>query len=289
MSSPDPSLDLLRKSIDALDVSIHELIMKRGTIVEDIRKIKNRSGPALRPGREAAILRRLVADHRGNFPLTALVCLWREMMGGFTFMQDPLSAAVCQGPGDRLMRIARDHYGSMVAINPLPSPSACIRAVVEGSVGLAIVPAPADGEADSWWRLLMSDDEKTPRVVSRLPFAAPGVEEEAVVVAGWDRDVSDGEASLIAIRLTERASRSRIMAAVATAGFSDSVACATVERDPNDCSHIIEVDGVVPRGDARLAILASQFGGADREAYVVGGYARPLRFAESRPDPVRLA
>jgi hypothetical protein len=255
--------------------------VKRGTIVEDIRKIKHRRGPALRPGREAVILRRLVAQHRGSFPLPALVCLWREMMGGFTFIQEPLSVAILQSPGesDHLARLARDHYGSMTSFIVHASASSCVRSVVEGNAGLAIAPLPVDGEPDCWWRLLMSNDEKSPKVVTKLPFVGSAADGEALVVARWDRDFSDDEASLIAIRLTERASRSRVMAAVAAAGFAGAASCATAEPSPGDCCHILEVDGAVARGDKRLGALVAQFGGADAEAYVVGGYARPLRSA----------
>ena len=128
MSSPNPSLDLLRQEIDAIDIAIHDLIVKRGTIVEDIRKIKKRAGPALRPGREAAIMRGLAAKHQGPFPLGALVCLWREMMGGFTHMQQPFSAAVYAPSGnDAWVQVARDQYGSLTPLARFPSASACVR------------------------------------------------------------------------------------------------------------------------------------------------------------------
>jgi chorismate mutase/prephenate dehydratase len=277
MSSPDPRLDLLRQDIDAIDTSIHDLIVKRGTIVEDIRKIKKRSGPALRPGREATILRRLAAKHQGAFPLPALVCLWREMMGGFTHMQQPFSAAVCAPDGDgRLGRVARDHYGSMTPLNAMSSASACIRAVAEGTADVAILPVPAEGEAESWWPLLMSDDKKTPQVVSRLPFMQQRNGEQVLVVAAWARDFSESEASLIALRLGERTSRSRVMAAMTEAGFTDALSLSTMEFDPENCFHIVEVSGGVLAGDPAMAALPARFGPALMDAHVIGGYARPL-------------
>ena len=272
MSSPDPRLDLLRQDIDSIDASIHDLIVRRGTIVEDIRKIKKRSGPALRPGREATILRRLAAKHQGAFPLPALVCLWREMMGGFTHMQQPFSAAVCGG-GDRL---ARDHFGSMTPLNVMPSASACIRAVAEGTADVAVLPVPAEGEAESWWPLLMSTDKKTPQVVARLPFVQHNNGEQALVVAAWARDLSESEASLIALRLGERTSRSRIMAAMTEAGFADAVSLSTMEFDPENCFHVVEVSGGVLSGDPAMAALPARLGPALLDAHIIGGYARPL-------------
>jgi len=277
MSSPDPRLDLLRQDIDAIDAAIHDLIVKRGTIVEDIRKIKKRSGPALRPGREATILRRLAAKHQGAFPLPALVCLWREMMGGFTHMQQPFSAAVYAPEGDgRSGRIARDHYGSMTPLNTMSSASACVRAVAEGTADIAVLPVPAEGEAEPWWRLLMSNDNKTPQVVSRLPFVQHRNAEQALVVAAWGRDFSESEASLIALRLNERTSRGRIMAAMTEAGFADALSLSTMETDPENCFHVVEVSGGVLPADAAMASLPARLGPALMDAHIIGGYARPL-------------
>jgi chorismate mutase / prephenate dehydratase len=277
MSSPNPSLDLLRREIDAIDIAIHDLIVKRGTIVEDIRKIKKDTGPALRPGREAAILSGLAAKHQGKFPLPALVCLWREMMGGFTHMQQPFSAAVYAPPGnDSWTRIARDQYGSLTPLSALPSATACVRAVAEGAVDIAVLPVPADGEEESWWTMLMAEDEKMPQVVSRLPFLAAKRGDQALVVAPWARDHSANEASLVTIRLGERASRSKVMAAMAAAGFTDAVTLATMEGTPEDCFHVVEVAGAVERKDARVAALTAQFDSVPVEAHVIGGYARPL-------------
>jgi chorismate mutase/prephenate dehydratase len=277
MSSPNPSLDLLRQEIDAIDIAIHDLIVKRGTIVEDIRKIKKHAGPALRPGREAAIMRGLAAKHQGPFPLPALVCLWREMMGGFTHMQQPFSAAVyAPADNDAWLRIARDQYGSLTPLSRFPSASACVRAVAEGAADIAVLPVPADGEEESWWPMLMGGDEKTPQIVSRLPFLSAKRDDQALIVAPWARDLSASEASLIAIRLNERASRGRIMAAMAAVGFTDVVSLATMERDPTDCFHILEVANAIDRDDTGLVALETQFGNAFVEARVIGGYARPL-------------
>ena len=282
MSSPNPRLDSLRQDIDDVDSALHDLIVKRGTIVEDIRKIKKRVGPALRPGREAIILRRLAAKHHGAFPLQALISLWREMMGGFTHMQQPFSCAVYAPTGhDRTVGLARDHFGSLTPISAMPSGSACVRAVAEGMADVAILPVPADGDAEPWWPLLMSNDTKTPKVVSRLPFVDGGDGDEALVIAPWARDYSDSEASLVAIRLSERASRGRVMNAMNAVGFRDAVSMATTETSPNDCFHVIEVDGALDADDPAVAALGAQFGAAFIDAHIIGGYARPLALSSN--------
>ena len=54
MLSSKPTLDDLRRQIDAIDDQMHDLIMRRTEVVEAIGKEK-RDGkvPAFRPGREA--------------------------------------------------------------------------------------------------------------------------------------------------------------------------------------------------------------------------------------------
>ncbi len=59
MSSP-PSLDKLRREIDALDQQIHDLLMRRAGVSDQVRWVKSNDGGAangvnLRPGREAKI------------------------------------------------------------------------------------------------------------------------------------------------------------------------------------------------------------------------------------------
>ena len=199
------------------------------------------------------------------------------MMGGFTHMQQPFSGAVHAPAGsDRVVRLARNQYGSLTPLSALPSTSACVRAVAEGTVDIAVLPVPADGEAESWWPLLMSNDVKTPKVVSRLPFVQQKNDEQVLVIAPWARDLSADEASLIAIRLGERMSRGRIIAAMGAAGFKDAVSLSTMETDPTNCFHVIEVAGGIVADDPAVGALPAQFGSVLIDAHLIGGYARPL-------------
>ncbi|HLG87825.1 MAG TPA: chorismate mutase [Alphaproteobacteria bacterium] len=279
MPSSTNRLDLLRRDIDAIDVAIHDLIVKRATIVEDIRKIKNRAGPALRPGREASIVRALVARHRGKFPLQALVNLWREMISGFTHMQEPLSAAVYAPRGrERLFALARDHYGSLTPLQPVPTAAAAVRAVADQTSYMAVLPFPGDQDSECWWPLLIGND-KAPRVISRLPFASDGKGEQALVLATWARDPSDEEATLVVVELPERASRGRVVESFQSAGFAQVALHAGKEAEPGRSYYLVEVDGQVAADDTRLAIAA---GALDSSfAQVIGGYARPLTIPAS--------
>ncbi|MCX7362260.1 MAG: chorismate mutase, partial [Alphaproteobacteria bacterium] len=81
-----PTLLDLRRKIDAIDGKVHELIRDRAALVGSISAAKPAGGLALRPGREAQIMRARLAAHDGAFPLTAVYRMWREMMSAFTLM-----------------------------------------------------------------------------------------------------------------------------------------------------------------------------------------------------------
>ena len=66
--------------------------MDRARVVENVAR--SGKAAAFRPGREAAILRRLLARHTGKLPPQTLVRMWREMLAGTTAMQTPVTVAV---------------------------------------------------------------------------------------------------------------------------------------------------------------------------------------------------
>ena len=63
-----PSLDSLRQEIDAIDGDLHGLIRRRADLVDRIAAAKPPGGLALRPGREAQVMRQRLATHQGAFP-----------------------------------------------------------------------------------------------------------------------------------------------------------------------------------------------------------------------------
>ena len=80
MSASPPSLEELRREIDEIDDAIHDLLMRRAQVVEQIGIAKRPDNQIFRPGREAIILRRLAARHTGAFPIAVVVRIWREMI-----------------------------------------------------------------------------------------------------------------------------------------------------------------------------------------------------------------
>src|ERR1700722_2014240 len=67
-------LAALRAELDAIDDTMHDLLMRRAGVIEAVAQSGKRS--ALRPGREASIIRRLLARHQGSLPPQAVYRIW---------------------------------------------------------------------------------------------------------------------------------------------------------------------------------------------------------------------
>jgi len=236
-----PDLAVLRARLDELDDKIHDLLMERALVIESVA----RSGKpaAFRPGREAAILRRLLARHTGKLPAATVVRMWREMLAGTTAMQTPVTIAAMGTAA-----IAREHFGFLTPVIEHPAVRAALTAVRDGEASVAVLPFPAGPQA--WWPAL-TDAEPRLYVVARLPFWAarpPHVPSaDVLVVSTVAPDASGDDRSFMA------ASERSILV--------DSGLTVLATHGA-----VFEVEGMVSEGDPRLP----------RGAIAIGGYAVPV-------------
>jgi chorismate mutase-like protein len=157
----------LRAKIDAIDAEMHRLLVERGTVIDALIRTKgtSQSGAAFRPGREADMMRRLVARHEGALPLATVEHIWREIITTFTRMQAPFDVAVdVSVEPERMRDLARFYFGFSVKLIDLPDAAAVVARVAEtGDLGLV-----ARGEtAGAWWRGLARP--KGPKIMALLP------------------------------------------------------------------------------------------------------------------------
>jgi chorismate mutase / prephenate dehydratase len=289
MASADNPLDDLRRQIDGIDDALHDLLIRRAEIAERIGRLKSESAGAtpvvfLRPGREAIVLRRLVARHKGALPKAALVRLWRELVSALLRLQGPFAVAVqgaSHGPG--CWELARDHFGGLTPITAHESGWQVLRAVVDGEAQVGVLPLPQPDVADPWWRHLLNRDPKIPRIVARLPFAEPAGRSgvgEAFAVARAPQEPTGKDRSIIAIETAPQTSGSGLTAALKAAGLEPTAS--QVWRDPkpgNGWLHFVELDGFLSADEPRLAALVKA-GEPVRQLWSLGGYAVPFAAAE---------
>lgn len=258
----DPSrLAELRAKIDAIDESVHRLLMQRASVIDELIEVKGtaRNGAAFRPGREADMMRRLATRHEGHLPLTAVEHLWREIISTFTALQAPFEVAVSSGGGwTQGVEAARFTFGFSVPLTVLDTADAVVSWMEAGGddrLGVVLL----GEEGGPWWRGL-----SRAQVVARLPFFQADTRQAgtpALVLAPPLADPVPFEIACLSVE-----------------GTPDAVEAALAGREAELIAEIVSAGHVsrlvaVADGEALLARAAP--GGLDIRA--VGGYAAPLR------------
>jgi chorismate mutase / prephenate dehydratase len=289
MSAGPPNLDTLRQEIDRIDETIHGLLMERTAVVERIAQVKQAAGTSdgngfFRPGREAQVLRRLVARHRGPFPKRSIVRIWREIMAGQLRVQTRIPVAIhVDGRQGSCWDLARDQFG--VAATPLAmkSPVQVVRAVRDGRAIIGVVPMPEDNVEEPWWPLLATSDSSRPNIVARLPFAPPmnAGAASALVVACLLPEATGEDWSYLAIESRGEVSVSLLVQDLAIMGLEvRHIAQQDVADPPGSAMHLVEIPGMVQRDDARINALLARNSRTIGRIIPLGGYATPISPAE---------
>ena len=282
VSQAPPSLASLRQEIDRIDEAMHKLLMERGEIIDRLIAAKQtqESGSAFRPAREAEMMRRLVARHRGILPLDTAESIWRVIIATFTYVQAPFSVHADLSAGEATMRdSARFHFGFTEPFVPHLGAASAVAAVSSSKGDLALVPAFDIAGAGAWWSALEFDS--APKIIARLPFV-----ERSDHPAGLPVFVVSRAAPDAMVREVE-------VWSLRVAGFRTSVA---PELEP--LAEIVAVpdrafDGAallvsVPHGgniDRVTAALISS-GASVRSSILVGSHA--TRYTIAAGDPMRI-
>ena len=280
MDAGSGSLETLRREIDEIDDSMHDLLMRRAEIVRRIGALKGPNNPILyRPEREAQLLRRLVERHRGELPVMAVVRIWREILTASTRLQGDFSLAVWRSDTDATVwQVARSHFGSDVPATPYNSVSQVINAVTRGEASIGLLPAPQQDDAASWWPTLLGED--VPRVVSRLPFLLTqgGTTHDgadALAIARHEALPSGSDRSLVVIELDTPASRGKVVEAFAGAGLDVGQQIVVGDGSGDGPQlHLLDVADYVKADDARLSAACLLLGAV--RVTRLGGYAIPV-------------
>ncbi len=275
-SQANPALAELRRRIDAVDDRLLDLLAERARLMDDVRAAKAAEGgtdPRLaRPGREQAILRRLVARIKEPLPADLVVRLWRDIMASLTRLQGPFAIAILKTESDpSIMALARQHYGQSTPLLPAGSPAQVFARLADGRAQLALLPAPEDAPLHDWWRDL---DPAGLQVLARLPVDGTERQPGALVVARQPFDASEGDRGLLVVSASTETSRASLSRAFTKAGIALSGVIAESERGGRRIFLAVSESYVAP-GDARLAALAE----AGLATKVAGGYALPLGLA----------
>ncbi|MCE2493556.1 MAG: chorismate mutase [Alphaproteobacteria bacterium] len=286
MSKEPNTLAALRREIDRIDTSIHDLLMRRSELVGRVDAVKKRGSSfptGMRPGREAKVLRRLILRHRGALPAVVVARVWRELISAFTRLQGQLTVAVCApemsvGYWD----LARSHFGSTTPMSLHRSPFVVMREVVRGEATVGVLPMPESDDEDPWWPLLAAETDNTLKIISRLPF----VEDKssrfedlvALVVSKIPQDNTEDDRTLIVIAANAPISRASINELLRSAALiGRSVTALDRREDRPEWLHLVEVEGYLADDDPKIVALIEEGQGRIRRIVAIGGFANPIR------------
>lgn len=292
MSEKPPSLDDLRRKIDEIDNSVHDLLMRRTELARQIALAKGNNAVIMRPGREARVLRRLVERHQGSFPKPVICRIWREIISVFTRLQGPFAAAAfAPEDGVDLSLLTRDHFGSLTPIAGFGSEMGVFRAVSGGKANIGILPLPESDRGTPWWPKLARSGKASPKVVARLPFAPlDGGRKsgpEAVVISLAEPEESGDDRGYVIVELDQAVSRGALKMLLADAGFEVRNTQAWVDA-PDRTLHLVEVEGFLASDDPRVAALVEEAAPVSH-AWAVGSFAVPLSVADLASIPEKPA
>ncbi len=266
----------LRREIDRIDDQLVDLLIERMRRVHEIAELKESSAPALRPAREAAILRRLVERAGRRFPADALIRIWRELFAAATRAQSPFAVAVSDAVPELLL-LARDHFGSITPNLVASSSAHALRMLEEGRASLALLPMPRDGEG--WWTDMAGGEPQRIRAVLRLPFAEYGElppEAQGLVFGNLPLEPSGDDRTLLGLEVHDQVSRSRLKSLLEVPRLDPLWLGVRYHPATGATSHLIEVAGFhEPSGGRIQEALAGVREHVARISWL-GSYPRPL-------------
>ncbi len=279
MSEAIKPLEEVRREIDEIDAALHDLIMRRTRVVEQVIAAKGTTNTGnFIPGREIKVLRGLMQRHEGAFPRHALIRMWREMISVFAAMQGPFHVVACAEEGDQgCWDLARDHFGSHDKMSTLATPREVVARVSSDEAAIGVVPVPAE-DGDAWWRTM--GGAVAPRIVARLPFIegsnarTGGV--GAYALAKLDFDPTGDDRSLLVVETETELSRAGLRSLLTNSGLNPQL-IVTDRRD--GAAHLIEVDGFIQAEDEPVRKLADLE--EVRSVLAIGAYGVPVQTSEA--------
>jgi chorismate mutase / prephenate dehydratase len=274
MPPSDKTLDALRREIDEIDDAMHDLLMRRAAVSEQVRAAKQgERAVVFRPGREAAIVRRLLARHRGALPPDAVVQVWREVIAASIRLQTGFKVAIYAPSGAaHALDLARMQFGVLTPLLPMGSVGSVLNALAEDHAQVALLPLPEETPAERWWRGLATGAAgEALHILARLPFAATSLQHAALVVGRQSFEPTGDDRGYLVVETDQEISRARLSRALVASGLQPLGFPAEAGG-----AFLVETEGYVGPGDPRLAQLGEQAGEGIARARSIGGYAVPL-------------
>ena len=190
-------LSRLRELIDVLDNEILKALAERMKLSDRVIAAKD-GVAAFRPGREAALVRQLVAKDKTDgldIGPEVILCVWRQIMAASLSRQgDELACGVHHDA----MSAAVWHMGSALSAFVYNDIARLIDALAAGECRYVLVPARDDNNHDL---LTCLDQHHDLKIIARTPLYNMQTVHPAFIIADYLPDPSGDDISLYAVRV----------------------------------------------------------------------------------------
>lgn len=204
----DQDLEALRAKIDAVDDGLHDLMMERAELQRRISAAKG-GGLVIRPAREAQIMRRLFARHKGEPSFAVVGHLIREIIASSVRMQGALEVAVFGGAKRiAVWDIARLHYGTATDFLACPSAREALDAVAANRETIGVLAledgalddgAPEGNGQEPWWSRFSDTTEAGLQILAGLPFFSTQDTPAALAVGRCEQEPTGDDTTLVVL------------------------------------------------------------------------------------------
>lgn len=134
-------LDDIRKTIDAIDSQLLDLLSQRADAVHEVGEIKKKEGLQIyAPEREDALLKSLAAKNKGRLPEKSIRAIYREIMSAALALEDDLKIAYLGPEGTWTHQAAISKFGHSVAYTAQPSFADVFDQVERNKADYGVVP-----------------------------------------------------------------------------------------------------------------------------------------------------
>lgn len=289
------TLDEIRQRIDALDDRIHDTLMERAELVLQVSEEKRKKNIQItQPAREARMIRRLLARHKGVLPQMAVVRIWRELVGAVSLLQTGLKVAVATPDNQHdYWDLARDYFGSSLPMHRLNTAVSAISDVKEDKATFAVVPFPREDDEQPWWTYLGPNTQQEMRIIMSLPHGQdpinPNPDVQALVVSKAGFDASGEDCTFLLIQCDQKHSRGRLVDIAKKAGITAlTMSSKRTASQSSPALHLMEVEDFISRDDARLHNFIKGLEDPGGNILVVGGYPVPPVYSRTVESPAAV-
>lgn len=180
----DDPLERARRAIDAVDDRLLALIAERAALAAEIAAAKGQTdGSPMRPAREIALLRRLVAAAPAALDKGLVVEVWRALIADNLRRQKTIEVFTGGGLDHaRLLDLARKHFGAGVRITRCEDARVTLTRMIDTPAAAAVMPFPGRAGAGMWWPILSERRYHEAAIVAVLPIRDEGAEPDACVI-----------------------------------------------------------------------------------------------------------